>query len=64
MKTIINYEKIKKDLGITFENEKDILDFIKRNIEDLYYHNKNYNNNQWVKIQDLKDLLDNIDMEV
>lgn len=64
MKTIINYEKIKNDLGITFENEKDILDFIKRNIEDLYYHNKNYNNNQWVKIQDLKDLLDNIDMEV
>lgn len=58
----INYLNI-ENLLKKFNNDKELLDFIKESIYYLYTHNKNYNGTQWIKIQDLKDIFDNIDME-
>lgn len=62
MKLKINYEDISKYI-YKMENEKEVFDFIKEKIDFLYRNNKNYNNYQWVVIQDLKDLFDSIEVE-
>ena len=61
MKINIDFEKIKKDVK-NYSNEKVLLFDIKDMIYHLYTHNKNYNNLQWVIIQDLKDIFDNIEI--
>ena len=58
----INYEEIRKNV-FNFKSDKELLDIIKRIIEELYYDNKNYKQKQWVNIQDLKDIFDNIEIK-
>lgn len=58
----INYFNITKNIK-HFNNNKELLDFIKDTIYYLYTHNKNYNGSQWIKIQDLKEIFDNIQIE-
>lgn len=55
----INYEEINKNIR-KFEDNYDLLYFIKDILDYLYTHNKNYNQSQWIKIQDLKEIFDNI----
>lgn len=58
----INYEEIRKNV-FNFKSDKELLEIIKRLIEELYYDNKNYKQKQWINIQDLKDIFDNIEIE-
>lgn len=55
----INYEEINKNIR-KFEDEYDLLYFIKDNLEYLSTHNKNYNQSQWIMIQDLKEIFNNV----
>ena len=55
----INYEEINKNIR-KFEDEYDLLYFIKENLEYLSTHNKNYNQSQWIMIQDLKEIFNNV----
>ena len=58
----INYENINKYVR-QFKDDKDLLDFIKDKIDFLYRNNKNYTQSQYIVIQDLKEILDNIEIE-
>ena len=61
MKININLENIKKNVK-KYNSEKQLLEDIKDMIYHLYTHNKNYNQLQWVIIQDLKDIFENIEI--
>lgn len=51
----IDNEKM-KEYGYSFETMEDLFSYIKEEIEWLESHNKNYNNKQYYKISDLKDI--------
>lgn len=55
----VNYEELKKYVR-NFKDDNDLYNFIKDSIDYLYTHNKNLNETQWVKIQDLKSIIDSI----
>lgn len=55
----VNYEELKKYVR-NFKDDNDLYNFIKDSIDFLYTHNKNLNETQWVKIQDLKSIIDSI----
>lgn len=57
----VNFEYINKYVR-NFKSLHDLFDFMKDKIDFLYTHNKNYNQSQWVIIQDLKDIIDNIEI--
>lgn len=57
----INFENINKYLR-KFENEEELLEFIKNKIDFLYRHNKNLNKCQYIVIQDLKEIFENIEL--
>lgn len=57
----INFENINKYVR-KFKNEEDLLDFVKDKIDFLYRNNKQYTQAQWVVIQDLKEIIDNIEV--
>lgn len=57
----INYEKIRFDTGITFEDEKGLFDFLKTQLDYLMYHNKNYTNLQYSKLQDIYYIIKHIE---
>lgn len=59
----INYNTIAENTGIMFENSNDLLLFIKNEIDYLFTHNKNYTSEQYNKIIDLKEIIDNIESE-
>ena len=62
---IINQEEMRAILGgneFVEYSENDVIRFIKERMEWLATHNKNYNSRQWVYIQDIKDVLDAIDV--
>lgn len=58
----INYENINKYVR-QFKDNKELLDFIKDKIDFLYRHNKNYTQTQYIVIQDLKEIMDNIEIK-
>ena len=58
----INFENINNYVR-KFEDEKDLLDFVKEKLDFLNRNNKNYNASQYVVIQDLKEIFDNIEIE-
>lgn len=62
LKLKIDYEKIHNNVGLFLEDESDVLNFIKNTMDYLYTHNKNYNQQQWIKLQDLKEIVDNIEV--
>ena len=45
-----------------FKNEKELLEFIKDKIDFLYRNNKNLNQVQYIVIQDLKEIFENIEL--
>lgn len=58
----INFENINKYVR-EFKNEKELLEFVKDKIDFLYRNNKNYNQVQWVVIQDLQEIMNNVRSE-
>ena len=61
MKVKVDYANIEKSIR-AFTDDEDLLNFIKDEIDSLYRHNKNYNQWQWITIQNLKDIFDNIEL--
>ena len=64
----IDFEKIKRYTGIDYTSEyateyrdESLLDYIKNSIDYLSTHNKNYNNTQYNKIMELKEIFDCIE---
>lgn len=62
MDLYINMYNINKNVK-HFESREELLEFIKDKVDFLYRNNKNYNQTQWIVIQDLKEILDNINIE-
>lgn len=58
----INYKKILENTGLDFENKEDLYFYIKNTIDFLESHNKNYTKEQYHRIIDLKEILENIEM--
>ena len=59
----IDNDKLLKNTGLSFETMEDMFFYIKSHIEWLESHNKNYNNNQYHRLLDLKDIFDCIEVE-
>ena len=61
---VVNQEKMRALYGADDRKDytdKDVIELIKRRVEWLSTHNKNYNNTQWCYIQDIEDMLDAIE---
>lgn len=61
MEIKFNKEEILKSIGIECSCDIDYIIYMQQLIDDLYRHNKNYNNKQYYMINDLKEILDNIE---
>lgn len=59
----INMNKVKEN-GFEFSSEENTLEYIKRKLEFLESHNKNYTKEQYYIICDLFSLVECIEMEV
>lgn len=57
----INYEKLNKTTNGGYFRPSAVLISARKNIEFLYYHNKNYTKAQWETILVLKEIIDNIE---
>lgn len=58
MKNIkVNEKKLLKDAGMEVKNIKTLILYMQDEINFLYTHNKNYNNEQYTKIQILQDII-------
>lgn len=62
MKIKFNKENISKSIGIEFSCDMYYLMYMQKLVDELYRHNKNYNNTQYYAINDLKEILDNIEI--
>lgn len=62
MKIKFNKENILKSIGIEFSCDANYLLYMQKLVDELYLHNKNYNNAQYYAINDLKEILDNIEI--
>lgn len=60
----INNDKLLEKTGLSFEIIEDLYLHILENIEWLESHNKNYNNKQYHKILELKDICNSIEVEL
>lgn len=63
MEIRFNKEKILKSIGIECTNNIDYLNYTRQLVYDLYSHNKNYTNKQYYEIEELKEILDNIEVK-
>lgn len=63
MEIKINKVKILKNIGIECVNEADYLEYVKQMIYDLSTHNKNYTKDQEWRILQIKEILDNMEVE-
>ena len=57
----INYEKLNQATNGGYFRPSAVLMSIRKDIEFLYTHNKNYTKSQWETILDLKEIIDNIE---
>lgn len=62
MEIRFNKENILKSIGIECSCDMYYLMYMQKLVDELYRHNKNYNNNQYYAINDLKEILDNIEV--
>lgn len=62
MEIKFNKENILKSIGIECSCDMNYLVYIQQLVDDLYRHNKNYNNKQYYMINDLKEIIDNIEI--
>lgn len=63
MKISFNKKEILKSIGIECSCDINYIAYMQRLIDDLYRHNKNYNNKQYDMIYNLKEILDNIEVK-
>ena len=59
----INKKEILKNIGIEFTNNDDYLLYMINLIDYLESHNKNYTKEQYFKISELKEMINNIKKE-
>lgn len=62
MEIKFNKENILKSIGIECSYDKYYIAYMQQLVDDLYRHNKNYNNKQYYMINDLKEIIDNIEV--
>lgn len=60
MKIKFDKKEISKNIGIEFTNEKDYILYLQKLVEDLEKHNKNYRRDQYFKITEMREILDNL----
>lgn len=63
MEIRFNKEKIIKLIGIDMNNNIDYLSYARQLVYDLYSHNKNYTKRQYYEIEELKEILDNVEVK-
>ena len=56
----VNINKINESTRLGLMNKAEVLHYARAVIEYLYTHNKNYTKEQYYKIEDLKNIIDNI----
>lgn len=59
----INKQEILKNIGIECTNLQDYIFYMQSLIENLESHNKNYTKKQYFEILELKEILNNIEIE-
>lgn len=55
----VNYDLLEKYVR-KFKDDYDLFYWIKNTIDKLYHNNRNYNQSQWVMIQDLQEVFTNM----
>lgn len=63
MKININKKDILNSIGIEFKDDKDYFVYIQELIDYLYFHNKNYTNKQYYKIEELREILNSLESD-
>lgn len=61
MKININKKDILNSIGIEFKDNKDYFVYMQELIDYLYFHNKNYTNKQYYKIEELREILNSLE---
>lgn len=62
MKVKVNKKDILESIGIEFKNEYDYLLYLLQLIDYLYFNNKNYTNKQYYRIEEIREILQNIEV--
>lgn len=62
MKVKVNKKDILESIGIEFKNEYDYLLYLLQLIDYLYFNNKNYTNEQYYRIEEIREILQNIEV--
>ena len=62
MKVKVNKKDILESIGIEFKNEYDYLLYLLKLIDYLYFNNKNYTNKQYYRIEEIREILQNIEV--
>ena len=57
----IDFNKINESTRLGLMTKAEILRYVRGVVEYLYTHNKNYTKEQYYRIEDLKNIIDNID---
>ncbi len=61
MKINIDKKDILNSIGIEFKNDEDCFLYMQELIDYLYFHNKNYTNKQYYKIEELREILNSLE---
>ena len=62
MKVKVNKKDILKSIGVEFRNEYDYLLYLLQLIDYLYFNNKNYTKRQYYRIEEIREILQNIEV--
>lgn len=62
MKVEVNKKDILKSIGVEFRNEYDYLLYLLQLIDYLYFNNKNYTKKQYYRIEEIREILQNIEV--
>lgn len=63
MKININKKDILNSIGIEFKDDNDYFVYMQELIDYLYFHNKNYTNKQYYKIEELREILNSLESD-
>lgn len=63
MKININKKDILNSIGIEFKDDEDYFVYMQELIDYLYFHNKNYTNKQYYKIEELREILNSLESD-
>ena len=62
MEIRINKQKILKNAGFELTDPRDYIRYMRHLVENLERHNKNYTKTQYFEITQLKEILDNMEI--